>query len=67
LRPDWPDVQVETDGGKAGQKHPERAKKLGLPKPMSKKACLGANLPQSFNNLQETGIFRLLIETGFVL
>jgi hypothetical protein len=34
---------------------------------MSKKACLGANLPQSFNNLQETGIFRLLIETGFVL
>jgi hypothetical protein len=40
---------------------------LSFAERMSKKAWLGANLPQSSTNLQETGIFRLLLGPVFVL
>jgi hypothetical protein len=41
--------------------------KLSFAERMSKKAWLGANLQQSASNLQETGIFRLLLVPVFVL
>jgi AcrR family transcriptional regulator len=42
-------------------------KKARFANRISKKACLGANVPQSASNLKETGIFPLLIPEVFVL
>ena len=42
-------------------------KKARFANRMSKKACRGANVPQSASNLKETGIFPLLIQAVFVL
>ena len=42
-------------------------KKARFANRISKKACLGANVQQSARNLEETGIFPLLIQAVFVL